>query len=63
MVLVRVVSNDRDSEDLITLKSLRRLQILDWQDPTLDDILRSLSHEGKICPVIMSWRESHLKSA
>ena len=57
MVLVRLVSSEHESEELLTLKALRQLQILNWQDPQIDEILKALSHEGKICPVIQAWRE------
>lgn len=57
MILTRVVSNDEWSDVLLTQKALRTLQVLLWRDAGTDEVLKALSHEGKICPVIMQWRK------
>jgi hypothetical protein len=56
MILTRVVSQDEWSDVLLTRKALRTLQILIWRDSGTEDGLKALSHEGKVCPVILQWR-------
>lgn len=57
MILTRVVSNDEWSNVLLTQRALRTLQVLLWRDSGTDETLKALSHEGKICPVILQWRK------
>jgi hypothetical protein len=56
MILTRVVSQDEWSDVSLNRKALRTLQVLFWRDSGTDDGLKALSHEGKICPVILQWR-------
>lgn len=57
MSFVRIVSTDPLAGLSVSAETLQKIKILIWRDPATDEILKSLSHEGKICPVIQLWRE------
>ncbi len=57
MILTRIVSNDEYAHLQVTSELLRKFQVLLWQDPATNDILKAFSHEGKICPVVEAWRK------
>lgn len=57
MVLTRVVSQDKWNDVLTDPKTLMRLRVLFWRDPAIEEALKAMSHEGKICPVILACRK------
>lgn len=57
MILTRIVSQDEYSHLQVTTALLKKLQVLVWQDPNTNDILKAFSHEGKVCPVIDACRK------
>ncbi len=63
MILTRIVSGEMNSFELLSQKLFKKIQILLWQDSVTDEVLMAMSHEGKICPAILAWRELLKKSA
>lgn len=57
MVLTRVVSQDEWNAVLTNPKALLKLRVLFWRDPMIEEALKAMSHEGKICPVILACRK------
>ncbi|HEX7675479.1 MAG TPA: hypothetical protein VF412_14985 [Bdellovibrio sp.] len=61
MTLTRIVSQDEWSQLTVTTQMLKKIQVVLWQDPGTNEILKAFSHEGKVCPVIDIWRKMFLR--
>lgn len=57
MCLTRIVSQDEWTNMTLSSEILRKLKILLWKDPGTEELLKALSHENKICPLVTLWRQ------
>lgn len=57
MSFTRIVSQDHWDGAGISSEVLQRVKVLLWRDPSTEETLKALSHERKICPLIVLWRQ------